>query len=68
MIEHNKSGLLYRSGDIDQLALHIQTLIANPEMRRELGQSALARARQQFSVIDTLQRTEQMYQGCLKDN
>lgn len=46
VVEHDKTGLLVRPGDVSQLTNALRTLVENPTLRTQMGQQAARRVRQ----------------------
>jgi sugar transferase (PEP-CTERM/EpsH1 system associated) len=61
IIEGERSGLLFRSGDIEGAAAQLRRLIESSELRRSLGRGGAERVRQTFSMEAMLQRYEALY-------
>ncbi len=59
------TGLVVPPNDPDALAAAIRTLVANPKLRRTLGQAGLLRASDQFSTAAMLQNMLAFYQEAL---
>lgn len=59
------TGLVVPPNEPGALAAAIQTLIANPDLRRRLGQQGLRRAAEQFSTAAMLQNMLAFYQEAL---
>jgi len=65
LVEEGKSGLLVPSEDEPALAQALQTLVANPDLRRQMGQSALRRAQERFDIRQTVRAYETLYEQIL---
>jgi sugar transferase (PEP-CTERM/EpsH1 system associated) len=61
IIESERSGLLFPSGDAAAAAVQLRRLIASPELRRALGSAGAARVRGTFSIEAMLGRYEDLY-------
>lgn len=66
IVEHGRTGLLVPRGDARRLAAAVGSLVANPALRRDMGQAGLQRARQQFSWDHSAQRLLTMYHRLLE--
>ena len=63
VLDHGEQGLLFRNKDIDSLASSLETLIHDPEMRRQMGQRGRAKAEDhRWEVV--ARQVEQYYQSC----
>lgn len=56
LITDDESGLLVPSGDITALAAALERLIADPPLRRRLGDAGLERVRREFSLDNGIDR------------
>jgi N-acetyl-alpha-D-glucosaminyl L-malate synthase BshA len=61
VVENGRSGLLVPFGDADGLARALESLIAHPTRRREMGQAAKRRARALFTAAKIVPRYEALY-------
>ncbi len=61
LIVPDESGLLFAAGDAEDLALQIEALVTNPEMRFRLAKSAAARIRAEFTVESAARRMGEIY-------
>jgi N-acetyl-alpha-D-glucosaminyl L-malate synthase BshA len=61
VVEHNVSGILVPFGDVAAMAAAVESLIADPARRRELGRAAQARAREFFSADVIVPRYQALY-------
>ncbi|WP_102127689.1 glycosyltransferase [Deinococcus planocerae] len=61
MIEDGVSGRLVPPGDEPALARALGAVLADPELRRHLGDAAYARARQEFNIEHTWRRLDALY-------
>ena len=60
-VEDGVSGLLIPPGDVDALAEALYSLIASPDLRKQLSENALERVQTLFTVEAHVKRMEQMY-------
>lgn len=67
IIESERSGLLFRSGDTAAAAAQLLRLITNPELRRAVGGAGAARVRGTFSIEAMLGRYEELYRRLWRD-
>ncbi len=62
LVEEGVSGLIVPSDDEPALAQALQTLIDQPDLRRQMGESALQRARTHFDIRNTVRAYEDLYE------
>ena len=67
MIVDGKSGVLIKPGDIDALVIEIHDLLANPQLRDELGENAQKRVIREFTLKRMIQETEAFYQELIQE-
>jgi glycosyltransferase involved in cell wall biosynthesis len=60
-IINNKTGILIRSGDTENLVAGCMQLIQNPEFSREMGRSAREHVLQHFSLKTMVRKTRELY-------
>ena len=60
------AGLLYAPGDLDALTDALRRLLDHPEDARRMGEVASRRARSEFDVSRTVERTEAVYARALE--
>jgi glycosyltransferase involved in cell wall biosynthesis len=61
LVSHQQTGLLYASNDISGLAEGIKQLVADPGMRKRLGDAGHLRQRSLFALDDQERRIWEMY-------
>jgi sugar transferase (PEP-CTERM/EpsH1 system associated) len=61
LIEPERSGLLFPSGDVAALTAHLERLLGSGELRARLGEAAALRARTEFSMQAMLARYSELY-------
>ena len=61
IVEHESSGLLFESEDLQGLTGALQRLINDPALRTRLSDAAVARVHEQFSLEGMLRMYEHMY-------
>jgi glycosyltransferase involved in cell wall biosynthesis len=66
VVEHGKSGLLSPTGDVQQLAENILTLVRYPALGRRMGEYGRMRVEQYFNPERMANDVEQVYQLMLK--
>ncbi len=62
MIEHERTGLLFRHGDAKSLANAIETFYNHPELRKSLGANARNHALQTFAVENHVAQVQAVYE------
>jgi len=65
MVEHEKTGLLFRAGDANDLAATILRVYRGPELSRQLGQGARAHALSLFAVSEHVRQVQGVYEHLL---
>ena len=61
VVEHGRSGLLSRHGDIDGLAANLLTLIRNPALRAEMGEYGHRQVEIRFTTERAATEISQLY-------
>lgn len=61
IVQDGQTGLLVPMNDVEAMADAVTRLLANPEMAREMGRKAQARARDAFSIERTARSVEAIY-------
>lgn len=64
-VEHGETGYLYSCGDITELAKHLQVLSNSSELRQRIGDNAVSRARERFSMETMVAKHQDIYEGLL---
>ena len=65
LVEDGVTGFLVPPRDPDALAEALQKLIADPELRRRMGQAGRKKALKEFTLDRMLQETERVYKEVL---
>ena len=65
MVEHDKTGLLFKAGDANDLAATILRVYRDPELGRRLGQAARAHALSVFAVSEHVRQVQGVYEHVL---
>ncbi len=65
MVEHERTGLIFRAGDAESLAAAIARLHADPALRERLGQAARAKALSTFAVEAHARQVQAVYDRLL---
>jgi glycosyltransferase involved in cell wall biosynthesis len=68
LIENHTSGLLFPSGDVEALSDRLATLLANDELRIDLGRRAAERAAKQFHLDKFVSSTADLYTSLLSQH
>jgi glycosyltransferase involved in cell wall biosynthesis len=61
LVDHNRTGLLVESGDVDGLAAAITILLRDSSLRRRMGQAAKVEAEHRFRADHVAARTREIY-------
>ena len=62
LVQHEKTGYLYKVGDVATLTRRTNFLLHNPETAQQLGAAGLARTRDEFSVKLMVERHAELYE------
>ena len=62
VVEDGATGALVPAGDVDGVARELAALLADPGLRRQLGEAGRERARTEFSVARMAERTIEVYE------
>jgi glycosyltransferase involved in cell wall biosynthesis len=65
-VEDGRSGFVV--GSVEDLALRIRQLIADPELRRSLGRAASVAVRDRYSLEAMVERYDRLYKSALERN
>jgi sugar transferase (PEP-CTERM/EpsH1 system associated) len=63
VIVEGESGLAFPVGDVEALAGNLARLRREPETRRKLGDGAIQRVKEEFSLKNMVQKYEEMYES-----
>ena len=66
LVCERKTGFLALPGDIETMADRLRDLLADAELRRQIGQNARVALGSEFTTEAMLKNTENLYQGILK--
>jgi len=66
IVQHEKTGLLVRPGDVDGLSIAISRLIEDAELRLVLGQAAQENVNKNFSIEKHVSSIESIYNSLLR--
>lgn len=66
LVEEGVSGFLTPNEDVEALTAALQRLVDNAELRRQMGEAALRRARERFDVRHTVRAYEALYEEILQ--
>lgn len=61
LVENGKTGFVVRQDDDEALASRIMTLLTDPDLCRQMGKNARARAEQEFELASFVRRTLEAY-------
>jgi glycosyltransferase involved in cell wall biosynthesis len=62
ILEHGKSGLLFRTGDPEALAAALLRLLADPSLARSLAEAGRLRVREAFARDRYARQMQEMYE------
>lgn len=65
LIVENETGLLFETGNADDLAQKLDLLARNPDLKTRFGQAATERIENQFSLSASVRRMQEIYEGAL---
>ncbi|WP_020618767.1 glycosyltransferase family 4 protein [Paenibacillus daejeonensis] len=68
IIRHGEDGLLYETGDVDELVACATQLLRDSTTRRVMGKKAAERVRSTFTIERTAARIEEIYGTVLKNS
>jgi D-inositol-3-phosphate glycosyltransferase len=60
-VRHGQTGLLFRAGRVEEMAIHIESLLADPRMARQLGQAGKAYVHSQVAWNVLVPRIREIY-------
>ena len=66
LIDHGVNGLMFRAGDDDTLAAHLISMATDPDLRRRLGRRIFEKAKDQYSIHNTVSRQIEIYRDILR--
>jgi glycosyltransferase involved in cell wall biosynthesis len=67
IVHHHETGMLFPSGDVDQLAAHLSYLLQHPEERQRIGHNAKQLTRRLFDANQMVPQIEQIYEQLLTE-
>ncbi len=67
LVQDGETGLLFESNSVEALAQALQTLLDDPQKAQALGNRALQRAREAFSLEKMVENYETLYYRLLKE-
>jgi glycosyltransferase involved in cell wall biosynthesis len=65
LVDEGRNGLLFESGNVDELSAALRQLIENPAQREQLGAAAARTMREKFSLAKSAQRMAEIYTSLL---
>jgi glycosyltransferase involved in cell wall biosynthesis len=66
VVIENETGLLVEEGDVEGMAVHLLTLLNNPELAGKMGEAARNRIQKNFSQKESLGRLWQIIESCIE--
>ncbi len=67
LIQDHTTGLLFAAGDELQFAAALETLITQPELRKQVAARARARAQEEYAIPRIRDRYQDLYRGLLAE-
>ena len=67
LVESGRTGFLFAPGDEGQFAAALETLITQPELRKQFGSSARKRALAEYTIPRVRDRYQDLYRGLLAE-
>lgn len=61
LVENGKTGFLFTAGDEEKFATALETLVAQPELSKQFGTCARARAQAEYAVARVRDRYQELY-------
>lgn len=61
MVEHGKTGLLYRFEEIEMMSQHIRTIFTNYELTKKISLGGIAEATKRHNRVENLNRIRSIY-------
>jgi glycosyltransferase involved in cell wall biosynthesis len=68
LVRHGETGFLYRPGDVDQLAVAIQSLASKPELARKMGRAGWEMVRRRHTPEEHYQKLMSIYESLVAQN
>jgi len=66
IVEHGRTGLLFPVGDVDMLATHLDTLLGDAALRKQIGEAGRKRAEELFASAKMIEKHELLYRDILQ--
>jgi L-malate glycosyltransferase len=67
LVQNGKTGFLFTPGDERQFAAVLETLVTQPELRKQLGSSARSRAQAEYAIPQVRDRYQDLYRSLLAE-
>jgi L-malate glycosyltransferase len=67
LVENGKTGFLFPPGDEKQFAVALETLVAQPELRKQFGAAARERALAEYTIPRVRDRYQDLYRSLLAE-
>jgi glycosyltransferase involved in cell wall biosynthesis len=67
LVENGKTGFLFSPGDEEQFAAALETLVAQPELRKQFGSCARDRAQAEYTIPRVRDRYQDLYCSLLAE-
>jgi len=67
LVKHKENGLLFKNGNEEELAAHIQLLFNDQSLYKQLAENGYETASQKFSIENTLDSIENLFSSLLEE-
>jgi glycosyltransferase involved in cell wall biosynthesis len=67
LVENGKTGFLFAPADEEQFAAALDTLVAQPELRKQFGSAARERAQAEYAIPRVRDRYQDLYHTLLAE-
>ena len=67
LVENGKTGFLFPPGDEEQFAVALETLVVQPQLRKQFGSSARERAQAEYAISRVRDRYQDLYRSVLAE-
>ncbi len=67
LVQNGTTGLLFPSGDEEQLSRAMETLVTHPDLRKQFGECARQRAQAEYAIPKIRDRYQELYRSLLAE-